>query len=272
MRTATHERLLARLGLALALLLALGSSAGATTLDTGLYGALLERHTRDVGDLARTRVDYAGLRSSADWKRLVTSLDDVDPDTLSTRAERMAFWINAYNILAIDLVVQNYPVDGIKDIGGLLSPVWKREAGRVGGKGVTLHQIEHEILRPMGDPRIHGAIVCASLSCPALRREPFTAERLDAQLDDTLRGWLADRRKGLAVDRAANTVTLSKIFKWFKDDFAKDGGALAFAARYAPDGERAWLEGRGADARVRYFDYDWSLNDLARAPSARRQP
>ena len=257
-------------GPAAALLLCLGATAAAATpLDRALYTRLLERHTREVADLARTRVDYAGLASSAEWKRLVASLDAVDPGALGTRNEQLAFWINAYNILAIDLVVQSYPVDGIKDIGSLLSPVWKREAGRVGGKPVTLHQIEHEILRPLGDPRIHGAIVCASLSCPALRREPFTPEGLDAQLDDTLRAWMADTRKGLAVDRTANTVTLSKIFDWFDEDFAAGGGTLAFAARYAPAADRAWLEGNAGRARVRYFDYDWSLNDLGRATARR---
>ncbi len=259
-------------GPALALTLGLWLAAGpaaAASLDEELYAGLLQRHTREVPDLARTRVDYAGLGASSDWKRLVDSLASVDPASLGTRRETLAFWINAYNILAIDLVVRSYPVDGIKDIGSLLFPVWKREAGRVGGEAVTLHQIEHEILRPLGDPRIHGAIVCASLSCPALRREPFTAERLDAQLDDTLRRWLADPRKGLAVDRSAGAVTLSKIFDWFDEDFADDGGTLAFAARYAPPEDRAWLEQNGARATVRYFDYDWSLNDLARA-NARR--
>jgi hypothetical protein len=174
----------------------------------------------------------------------------------------MAFWINTYNILAIDLVVKSYPVESIKDIGSFFSPVWKRPAGTVNRREVTLHKIEHEILRPMGDPRIHAALVCASTSCPSLRREPYTAGDLDAQLDDTVRVWLASPEKGLRIDRAAKRVILSPIFDWFEEDFAARGGALAFATAYAPDPERAWLERHGREADIVYLDYDWALNRL----------
>jgi hypothetical protein len=87
--------------------------------------------------------------------------------------------------------VRHPGIASIRDIGSLLRPVWNREAGRVGRRARSLGEIEHEILRPLGDPRIHGAIVCASVSCPPLRREPFAAARLDAQLDDQMRRWLA---------------------------------------------------------------------------------
>jgi hypothetical protein len=263
--TARHLRRL--LGpLALAGLLGAAAPAMAEVLDEPLYASLLRRYTREVPDLAGTRVDYAGLGRSADWKRLVANLERTDPGALATRNAKLAYWIDAYNILVIDRVVAAYPVDSIKDLGGLFRPVWKQEAGRIAGRPFTLHEIEHEILRPMGDPRIHAAIVCASLSCPSLRREPFTAARLDAQLDDSVRSFLADRRKGLAVDRDADRVELSRIFDWFAEDFAAAGGVVPFVARYAPDGERAWLERHGAGASLRYFDYDWRLNDLARTP------
>ncbi len=251
-------RILASLLTLAAFLLSVPVAASALDLDA--YAAILEAHTRDVDDIATVRVDYDALRTSPEWAALVESLDDVDPAALS-RDEQFAFWTNAYNILAIDVVVKGRPENSIRDLGNFLSPVWKKEAGRVNGKPVTLDQIEHEILRPMGDARVHGAVVCASLICPPLRREPYRAATLDAQLDDNVRRWLADPRKGVRVDRNRNTVHLSSILKWFAEDFEKDGGVVAFAAKYAPEADAAWLA-ENPDPRVRYIDYDWSVNRL----------
>ena len=234
--------------------------AAANALDLDAYAAILEAHTKDVDDIATVRVDYDALRTSPKWAALVRSLDDVDPDALS-RDEQFAFWTNAYNIFAIDVVVKGRPENSIRDLGNFLSPVWKKEAGKVNGKPVTLDQIEHEILRPMGDARVHGAVVCASLSCPPLRREPYRAETLDAQLDDNVRRWLADPRKGVRVDAGRNTVHLSSILKWFSEDFEKDGGVVAFAQKYAPEADAKWLAAN-PNPRVRYIDYDWSVNAL----------
>lgn len=241
--------------------------AGAQSFDTQLYGELLERYTRVVDDTAGVRVDYRGLYAAPGWPRLLASLEHATPNDLTTRAERLAFWINAYNVLAIDVVLRHYPVESIKDAGGWLTPVWRIDAGRVGGMEVTLHEVEHEILRPLGEPRIHAAIVCASTSCPSLRREPFTAENLDAQLEAAMRAFLADPRKGLAVDRRHSVLRLSRIFDWFAEDFASQGGVLRYVSERAPEAERAWLQDRLEEVRVEWFDYDWSLNDLARAPS-----
>ena len=243
---------------ALAALLA--SATPAHALDLDLYDALLAKHTREVQDLARTRVDYRAIAKDPQWKQLVASLEATNPATLRTKDQKLAFWINAYTILAIDLVAKNYPLESIKDIGSVFSPVWKQDAGRVGGKAYSLDDIEHGIVRKLGDPRPHAAVICASTSCPALRREAFRAETIDAQLDDAMRIWLADTGKGLAIDRANKRVTLSKIFDWFEEDFEPAGGAVAFAARYAPEADRQWLERNGKQASVRYFDYDWRVN------------
>lgn len=249
-----------------ACLLALAAAAlpalPAAALDEVLYAGLLRQHTREVNDLARVRVDYAAIARSADWKTLVASLAATDTATLRSRDEKLAFWVNAYNILAIDLVAKNYPLESIRDIGSFFSPVWKREAGRIGAKPYSLDQIEHEIVRPMGDPRAHAAVICASTSCPALRREPFTAARLDAQLDDAMRIWMADPGKGLKLDRGGSTIRLSKIYDWFEEDFAKQGGAVKFAAQYAPEDTRAWLEANANRVDIEYFDYDWRVNAL----------
>ena len=247
----------------------LATPAGAEALDEALYARLLERHTREVPDVARTRVDYAGLAGSADWRRLVANVGHTRPAALADRDSRLAYWINVYNILTIDLVLQHYPVDGIRDIGHLLRPVWKRPAGLVAGRSYSLDEIEQRILRPLGEPRIHAAIVCASVSCPALRREPFTAAQLDAQLDAALRGWLANPEKGLRIDRTTGTLWLSRIFKWFEEDFEAQGGVIPFIAPHLGDRDRAWLERHGTGASIEHLDYDWSLNDLARAPARR---
>jgi len=142
----------------LALLLASAAPAAAAPLDTALYDRLLEEHTRVVDDAAGVRVDYRALAESDGWKRLIANVDATNPDVLATRNEKLAFWINVYNILAIDLVVRNQPVDSIRDIGRLFRPVWDRPAGRVGRRRVTLDEIEHETLRPRGEPRLHVAL------------------------------------------------------------------------------------------------------------------
>lgn len=250
----------------MAALAALGSllSAGpAGALDAELYARVLERHTLAVADIASTRVDYAALAGSEPWAALTRSLDESDPGRLASREEKLAFWINAYNIVAIEIVRRHYPVESIRSIGSLLSPVWKKEAGRIGGRAYSLHEIEHDILRKLGEPRIHAAIVCASLSCPPLRREPYRAGALDAQLEDNTRRWLADPRKGVRFDRGTGTVALSRIFEWFEEDFP--AGVVGFVAAHVPSGDAEWLRSQGSALRIDYLEYDWSLNDVRTA-------
>jgi hypothetical protein len=238
-------------------IIAVAAPAGA--LDMSAYAKLLEVHTRSVDDTAGTRVDYAALGRDPAWAAFLATLAAATPPgDAASRDERLAFWINAYNALAIDVVVKHQPIASIRDAGSLLQPVWKRPAGTVGGRVVTLDEIEHAILRPMGEPRIHVAIVCASTSCPSLAREPFEAEGLDAQLDAAARRFVADRRKGVRIE--GDGVRLSSIFDWFEGDFAASGGVLAFVRRHADPELRAALDALGPDPQLAYFDYDWSLN------------
>lgn len=225
-----------------------------------LYASLLAQYTRATDDIIQTRVDYRGLRKEPRWKQLVAAVEKTDPSALKDRSERLAYWINVYNILAIHLVVDAYPIESIKDIGSFFSPVWKVDAGKIGGRPYTLDEIEHEILRPMGEPRVHGAIVCASVSCPPLARTPFLATTLDAQLDAAVASWLSNPRKGVRVDRAANTITLSKIFDWFESDFDAQGGVIDFVRKHLPVADANWLQGRKG-LEIQYFDYDWALNE-----------
>jgi hypothetical protein len=226
--------------------------------DLDLYGRLLERHTRAVDDTAGTRVDYAALRGDPDWQRLVEGLAAAPEPTAP--AERLAFWINAYNVLVIDLVARNHPLASIRDVGSLLRPVWKIEAGHAAGRAVSLDEIEHTILRPLGEPRVHVAIVCASTSCPSLAREPFRAERLDAQLDAAARAFVANTEKGARIE--SGSLRISKIFDWFGEDFVASGGVLAFVRRHATPDLRAAIDQLGPKPRLIFFDYDWSLNGI----------
>lgn len=244
-----------------ALITGMGAPAASAT-DLALFARILEKYSREVTETVGTRVDYRGLRMAADWPKLVGSLRASDLSRVRSAAQKKAFWINAYNILAIDEVVRGAPENSIRDLGSLFRSVWKRPAGMIAGRPVTLHQIEHEILRPMGDPRIHAAIVCASISCPSLLREPWTAARLENQFERSLRRWLGDPEKGVSLDRAANRVRLSSIFKWFEGDFEAGGGVVRFVAGYLADSDARWLRAHAGTVEVGYLDYDWMLNRL----------
>ncbi|MGR9037784.1 MAG: DUF547 domain-containing protein, partial [Gammaproteobacteria bacterium] len=158
-----------------------------------------------------------------------------------------------YNILALKTVIDHWPVDSIKDAGSLLSPVWGKPAGSIDGKTVSLDDIENNILRPMGEPRIHFAIVCASVSCPDLRSTPYTASTLNAQLDEQVHEFLANADKGLRIGKTS--IRVSKIFDWFEKDFKTVGGVEAFIRRYRSDLPQLPFK---AD-----IDYDWDVNGIA---------
>jgi len=234
--------------------------AAASAQDFAAWDGLLKQYvapaTRD--GVALHAVAYERLAADPAFPQMVKSLEKTDPDGLRSREEKLSFWINVYNILAVQMIVEHRPVASIRDIGSLLRPVWKRPAGRVGSRVRTLHEIEHEILREMGDPRIHAAIVCASVSCPDLRLEVFEAGRLNEQLDDQMTAFLANPGKGLRWDAGKKRLHLSAIFDWFEDDFDAQGGVLSFVSRYAPPPVREAL--KDAKVRVSFLDYNWKVN------------
>jgi hypothetical protein len=226
-----------------------------------LYAPLLARHTRETPDVAGVRVDYAAIAADPDWRAFVAALAEAPvPADSAPRAERLAYWIDAYNALAIDLVARNLPLASIRDLGSLLRPVWRRSAGTLGGRSRSLDEIEHAILRPMGEPRVHAAIVCASTSCPSLAREPWIPARIETQLDAAARRFVGDRAKGARVE--GGVLRLSSIFDWFEGDFAASGGVPAFVRRYADPALAAEIAALGPDPRIEYLGYDWSLNGV----------
>lgn len=246
---------------ALVLALALVTpSRAADVVDTAPFDALLQAHVRGA------RVDYAGLDArGAELDAVVASLATASLAGAS-RDAIMAFWVNAYNALTLDLVVDNLPLASIKDVPG--GNPWKGRTWTVAGRAVTLDVVEHEILRPMGDPRVHAAINCASVGCPPLASRPFRAATLEAQLDAAVKAWVATN--ALTLDRSAGSVGLSSIFNWFSKDFERFAtadvpgisgaaeAAVLFLAPHLPADDAAWLRAGGYS--VSWNVYDWSLN------------
>ena len=231
-----------------ALLAAVSAQA---TVDHGIFGELLARHNREGW------VDYAGFKR--DEQRLDEYLDilaEANPEALPP-GEQFAFYINAYNAWTIKLILTAYPgIESIKDLGGLFKSPWKIKFVRLDGRSVTLDHIEHDILRPrFRDPRVHFAINCASQGCPPLQEEPFAAQRLETQLDTAARRFVNDRRFNRLE---GNTLHVSSIFKWFREDFAND--IVGFFRKYAAGELKSALDANPGAIDVRYLDYDWSLN------------
>lgn len=255
--------------LALCALVLAAPTAAAEDFDHShaLWTEVLREHVRD------DRFDYAKLKQDRSKLDLyLKQIYAVRPAALESwsRNERYAYWINVYNASAVSLVVSEYPVKSIKDIGGFFSSVWKKEfipLEPLHPKGdddaLSLDDVEHAILRPrFEDARVHAAVNCASVGCPPLRSEAFVAERLDEQLDEQVRAWLADPRRN-RYDRSEETIRVSEIFDWFGEDFERDAGSVeAWIAKYAPADEAAWLKG-AQKVRRKYLDYSWKLNDTA---------
>jgi len=241
-----------RILMVLGALFLLAGSASAAEPDWSDYAGVLQRHvsqgSRHGTDLAM--VAYSALKKSGALKTVVQQLAAFPVQNLASREEKLAFYINAYNILALKMVLDHWPLESIKDVGHLLSPVWDRPAGEIGGKPVTLGQIEHKILRPMGEPRIHFAIVCASISCPDLYNQPYKAAQLNSQLDEQVGKFLNNQNKGLTV--SDKKIEVSKIFDWFEEDFQAAGGVDGFIRGYRSKLPRLPIK---AD-----ITYDWALN------------
>lgn len=234
----------------------------ANAFDFSEWDVLLKKYVEpDVIDgISLNTVAYGKLRLDPVFHQLKSKLRLFSPTKLRTHQEKLAFWINAYNIFAVKIVTDNYPLKSIKNVGGLFKSVWKIKAGTVGGEKYSLDEIEHGILRKRGDPRIHTAIVCASISCPDLSIEAYKPETLDDQLDRQMRRFLANPNKGMRIN--ANTkspkIFLSPIFDWFADDFKSSGGVLKFIKPYVLPKYRHALE--NPQHRVLYMDYNWSIN------------
>ena len=203
-------------------------------------------------------VNYAGWTANAEdtaaLGRYVDQLAALDPAEWPAD-DALAYWINLYNAVTLRLILDNYPLDSIKDLGGFLkkSP-WKRDLVTVGDRTLTLNDIENDIIRPgFGDPRIHFALNCASVGCPPLGKEAFVPDKLSDQLDAACR-LAMNRDQWVRV--AGNKVELTRIFDWYGGDFTADGGSVPeFIKRYRTE---PWPSG---EPKISFMSYDWSLNE-----------
>lgn len=233
------------------LLFAVAAWAGAAVVDNSIYADLLKKYVHNGV------VDYRGLKGDeAQLDRYLKVLENVPVAELSRNAQ-FAFYINAYNAWTLKLILNGYPgVKSIKDLGSFFKSPWKEKLVRIEGRVLTLDELEHGILRPrFKDPRVHFAIVCASKSCPPLISVPYRADTLDRQLDSAAQNFINNPR---TTYLKGDTLYVSKIFKWFADDFGDD--PLGFVSRYARADFKKQLAARGARLKIAYLDYDWSLN------------
>ena len=237
------------------------------------WNALLKKHVRWLPDGKQSQVNYKGFAADrAALKEVLAVLSAVPRATFDgwNKPQQMAFLINAYNAFTVELILTKYPeLKSIKDLGSLFQSPWKKKFFTLLGEERHLDWIEHEQLRPIyKEPRVHAAVNCASIGCPALRDEAFVAPRLEAQLEDGMRRFLGDHTRNRVTN---GKLEVSEIFKWFSDDFEK--GHQGFKrvedvfARYAE--QLSDTPAEQADLRARklpvgFLDYDWSLNDVGR--------
>lgn len=212
--------------------------------------------------LLKKNVDEAGMVNYKGFQKDKSELDgylkilsDNAPQKSWSEKDQIAYWINAYNAFTISLILQHYPVKSIKDIGGKIYKIntaWDIRFIKIGREKYDLNNIEHKFLRrKFDDPRIHFAIVCASMSCAKLRREAYSGTQLDAQLEDQGKDFLNDRSKN---NITADKAQLSKYFSWYGGDFTKNGSLVDFINKYSKTKITS-------NTKINYLDYNWSLNE-----------
>jgi len=231
-------------------------------IDHSVWDALLRKYCDSRG-----YVDYQAWHDSqVDTQQLdayLTHLSHANRQLSASQASQLAFWINAYNAVTVRGILREYPTSSIRNHTAKLIGynIWDDLLLPVGDKSYSLNQMEHEILRKMGEPRIHFSIVCASVGCPPLMNRAFTAQELDAQLTDNAKRFFADPDKFASTSQGE--LKLSKILQWFPTDFGPHQAAqLRAIAPYLPNPAAQALATSGR-ARVSYLEYDWGLNDQA---------
>lgn len=233
-----------------------------------LFTEVLQEHVRWNTDGTATTVDYAALKAHPETlEKYLQSLSAVSRKEFDgwTSDQQLAFLINAYNAFTLKLIINNYPVESIKNIGRFWQNPWRIRFFRLLGEDMHLDQVEHDIIRKPGDydePRIHFAVNCAAVGCPALRDRAFTAGQLEKQLDDGTRRFLRDRTRNY-FDPDTGVLRVSSIFRWYRKDFETAGTLSEWLARYAYELAKNEQQHQKikAGVPVTFLDYDWKLND-----------
>ena len=208
-----------------------------------LWDSLLKTHVSNNGN-----VNYRAFKKDkTSLNQYINQLSQNTPNNNWTKNDVLAYWINAYNALTIDLIIRNYPLKSIKDI----KDPWGQKIWKLGNKWYDLNEIEHQILRKMDEPRIHFVIVCASFSCPKLQNFAFTATDLETQLTESTKAFLADTDRNIITE---NELKISRIFQWFTKDFKQYGSVVDFVNTYTEININP-------KAKTTYLDYNWDLNE-----------
>jgi hypothetical protein len=251
----------------LALIAAVAAApAAAAPPDYGAWDQLLTRWY----DPARG-MDYKGLKAK-DGKTLAelrARLAAVDAAALPP-LDRLAYWINAYNVNMVATVVDHYPVASIRDISTdwvTRLNVFKKDTVPIKGGMTSLDEIENARIRQgFKDPRIHFAINCAAVSCPPIRAEAYVGARVGEQLDDQARRFLGDPRRGAQIETQANGVVIhvTKVMDWFAEDFKNwGGGQVAFLRKFLPPDKQKLIDAAKGNVKLDFYSYDWTLNDAS---------
>jgi hypothetical protein len=219
--------------------------------DHAIWTEILQKNVAENG-----AVNYKGILAEREkFDQYIDVLTSHHPHDGWSSNEQLAYWINAYNAFTVKLIVDNYPVKSIKELGGKIYKVntpWDIKFIVIEGEKYDLNNIEHGIIRKQfAEPRIHFAVNCASSSCPALRNEAFTAEKLEVQLEEQASAFVNDTRKNKI---AADHAELSKIFSWFKGDFNKESSVIDFINKYS----KVKLTD---DTKIEFQEYLWDLNE-----------
>lgn len=247
------------------------------------FDALLKKHVVVLQGGKASQVRYAGFKQDQaqlkSYTEMLSRVSDAEFKAFS-KTQQMAFLINAYNAFTVQLILTKYPdLKSIKDLGGTFSSPWKQKFFKLLGQDAYLDQLEHEMLRKKGvydEPRVHYAVNCASIGCPMLREEAFTAGQLDAQLDEQAIRFISDRSRNRYNPQRG--LELSKIFDWFKEDWqsgyrgvGQDQTPVTSREQYfgkfakllsdQPEEQKIIADGK---AEMRFLDYDWNLNDAKR--------
>ena len=239
------------------------------------WETLLQKHVKWLPDGKQSRIDYRGFaQDRSALQAVLAQWSAVTPAQFAafSRDQQMAFLINAYNGFTAELILTKYPgLKSIKDAGSLIQSPWKNKFFTLLGEPRHLDWIEHEQLRPKyNDPRVHAAVNCASIGCPALRPDAFTAGKLDNQLSDGMLRFMGDRTRN-RYSAQSGKVEVSSIFKWFREDFEKGQrgftkleDVFAFYADQLTDDPAGRDKLRAKTVSISFLDYDWSLNDAGR--------
>lgn len=217
----------------------------AVNIDHASWDKLVKKYVTNEG-----AVDYKGFKNdSAKIDEYLKRLSENAPSDDWSVQELLAYYINLYNAGTVKLIVDNYPVHSIKDISG----AWTKGRIRVGSKALSLGGIENGILRKMNEPRIHFAINCASISCPKLSNEAYTAAKINEQLDRAAKEFINSEKNKIS----ASNPKVSSIFDWYKKDFKVKGktDVIAYINQYSKTKINP-------NATISYLEYHWDLNGI----------